>query len=294
MRWAPRLVAATIALLAVGAASGASEHQVALTPTGPQPSMTDVGWGDTIVFANQTGGTVTLTIPRLDVTTSIPAGGSFTQAFAVRRGSYRVRQMSANRSYPSTVNVEVTGDLSLKAAPRLIPVGRPVTVTGTSPYGGAPVDVMLRTPGAGEWAKLATLSAQDDGSFETRVRIARGGRIVAYAAGGQLVSDSIVLTVVPRLQVSAKPRKVKTRALVKVRATIRPADAATRAFLDVYDVVRKRWRSTKDVGVSKTGAALFSMRAAKGSTRVRVRVPNSARVRGFAPVTSKPVTVIGT
>jgi len=137
-------------------------------------------------------------------------------------------------------------------------------------------------------------TVQDDGSFETRVRIARGGRIVAYAAGGQLVSDSIVLTVAPRIQVSAKPRKVKTRALVKVRATIRPADAATRAFLDVYDVLRKRWRSTNDVGVSKTGTVLFSMRAAKGSTRMRVRVPNSARVRGFAPVTSKPVTVIGT
>ena len=140
----------------------------------------------------------------------------------------------------------------------------------------------------------SSVPAQVDGTYAASIRIARGGRIVAEAAGGQLVSDSFVLTVVPRIAVSAKPHRVKARSLVKVRAKIRPADAATRAFLDVYDVLRKRWRSSKDVGVSKTGVATFSLRVAKGTTRVRVRVPNSARVQGFAPVTSKPVTVVGT
>ena len=293
MRRALVLLATTVALLTTGAASGAGEHRVELTATGPQPTMLEVGWGDTVVFDNKSGGAATLNIPRLDVTTSIPAGGSFTQAFAVRSGSYRVRQLSGNRSYPATVNVAVTGDLTLQAAPRLIPIGRTVAVKGTSPYGGTPVELMLRLSGAREWTTLATVPAQVDGTYAASLRIARGGRIVAEAAGGQLVSDSFVLTVVPRIAVSAKPHRVKARSLVKVRAKIRPADAATRAFLDVYDVLRKRWRSSKDVGVSKTGVATFSLRVAKGTTRVRVRVPNSARVQGFAPVTSKPVTVVG-
>ncbi len=294
MRALSRIATALATLVLVGVATGATgptDHQVALTTTGPQPAAVGVAWGDSVVFTNTAGAAVRFAIPKLNVATDIAAGGTLSQKFVLRRGSYRFTQRIGNEMHSGTVTVDVAGAVTVKAVPADVPFGKPVALTGTSPYGAAPVDVTMREA-QGALKTLATLTTQTDGSFSTRVTVPRGGRIVVTAAAGQLRSNRVTLTVVPRVVVTAKPQRTKPGTFVKVRAVFRPAGAAARAFLDVYETARNRWQPNKSAAVNKAGVVAFGLRVAKGKTQMRIRVPASGRRAGYADVTTKPVAVV--
>jgi plastocyanin len=285
--------AAAIGLAISGLAVGATEHQVTLTATGIQPANTQVGWGDTIVFTNTDSAQHTLLIPRLELTKDIPAGGTYTHLFEVEAGSYQVRDRFGSKTNQGRVEVAVAaaGSLTLSSAATVV-FGKPLAVKGISPYGASPVLVQTRPPGQGAtWATLATLTPGIDGSFVGSIALQRGGRLQATAAGGQLRSAPVIVTVVPVLAVKFTPKRPAVGAFAKILATLQPAGAATTATLERYDTLRKRWVRVKTVPIRSTGVAAFAVRMTKVVTSYRVVIGRSSSQPGFATVTSKPFKI---
>lgn len=287
------LLTALAALVAVAAAGGATSHAVALTATGPQPAQVTVKWGDSVVFSNSDSTPHTLLIPRLGVTVDLGSGASHTQAFTGRRGTYPFRERIGNRSAEGVVTVDVSGTLALKAAPTNLTYGRPLQVTGTSPYAESPVALLFRTHGSGTWSPLRTVTPSAAGGFSASVPFAKGGALMATVAEGQLRSAPVAFLVKPTLTVRAASRRVKAGSPIKLAARIRPGGAVSSATLERYDAERKRWLRASTARIAKTGVGSFSLRAEKGANRLRVIVPRSALTPGYAEVASKTVTVTG-
>lgn len=286
-------VTALVALAAAAVAGGATSHGVALTATGPQPAQVTVKWGDSVVFSNPDSVAHTLLIPRLTVTVDVPPGGSHTQTFSGRRGTYPFRERIGNRSVEGVVTVEVSGTLALRATPASLTYGRRLTVTGTSPYSESPIALLFRTHGSGVWSPLRTVTPSASGAFSTSVAATKGGALMASAADGQLRSAPVSFLVKPTLTVRASSKRVKAGTTIKLSARVKPAGAVSSATLERYDAERKRWLRGSTGRITKSGTGTFSVRAEEGANRLRVVVPRSALAPGYQDVASKIVTVAG-
>jgi Cupredoxin-like domain len=283
--------AAATALGIAGLAAGAAEHQVKLTGSGIQPANTQVGWGDTIVFTNADSVSHTLQIPRLQLSQEIPAGGTHTQKFDVQGGSYQLRDRVTPRTYAGRVDVAVAGVVTL-AAPATVGYGKALNVKGTSPYGDTPVVVETRPTTQGSaWTQLTTVTPTLDGAYVAAVTIQRGGRVVATAAGGQLRSAPVVVSVIPVLTVSVAPKRPAAGAFAKITAKLLPAGAATTASLERYDALRKRWVRAKTASFRSKPTAAFAIRATKVQTSYRIVIGRSSTQPGFVAVLSKPFKI---
>lgn len=291
MRRRLALAAAACLLVVAGVAVAATEHQVSLTATGPQPAQLKVGWGDTVVFTNSDKVAHTLFIQRLNLTQEIPAGGTFSRTFDVKKGAYPYRQKAPSKVFLGTITVEVAGTLTFQVPTQSQPFGKPLAVRGTSPYPGAQVKIDYRAPGSASFSELTTVTAGADGGYTATLSLARGGRLVASTAGGQLRSAIASVEVVPRIALSATPRRPAAGRFVRLLARISPPDAASTATLERYDGERKRWLKLRTVGVPTSGLAPFSVRAAAGANRFRVVISRSAARAGYAAATSAVLVV---
>lgn len=287
-------VAVVTALVVSGLAASAAEVQVSLTATGFQPNAPQINWGDTIVFTNKDSAKHTLLIPRLELTKDLGPGESFAQKFEVDAGSYQMRDRLANRTYNGRIEVSLTGQLTLKGAAS-VAYGKRLAVSGTSPYAETPVVLETRAPGqGGDWTPLVTVTPGADGSFTAALPLERGGRIQATTAGGQLRSQPILVTVVPKLAVSVVPRRPKVGRLAKIVVKIGPAGAARGATLETYVTLRKRWTRVKTTPVkATTGVVTFSVKATEAPTQYRITVARASTNPGYVAIQSKPFKITG-
>ena len=292
MRRISLLAASAAVLVGASVALAVTDHPVSLTATGPQPTETQVTWGDRVVFTNATGASQTLTIPRLDVTQALAPGASHTQVFDGRRGAYSFRQRAGNQVFDGTVVVDVSGELTLAVVPTTPRFGQAVRFTGRSPFSETPV--VIEGMIGGKRTPLATVTPAADGAFTVSIRLARGGRLEALAAARQARSPSVAVTVRPLLTLSAAPAQGRAGRFVTFRGRVRPGDAASAVRLETYDTRRKRWVRVKSAGVRSGGVVAFSVRAEKGSSRYRLTIPRGGLKTGYSTVTSRTVIVRGT
>ncbi|MFN8222147.1 MAG: cupredoxin domain-containing protein [Gaiellales bacterium] len=287
-------VVAALALASLGLAAGAAEIQVSLVGSGFQPETSPVNWGDTVVFKNNDSTKHTLLIPRLDLTKDLNPGESFSQIFDKEDGSYQIRDRHSNRTYNGRLEVTVSGTLALKG-PQTLQSGKGLVLTGTSPYPQAPVSIETRPPGrGGDWAQVTTVTPAGDGSFSVSIPFEKGGRIQATTAAGQLRSETLLVSVIPRLTISVTPRRPKDGKPAKISVKVSPVGAARTATLESYLTLRKRWVKVKVTPVSATtGVVAFSVKATKAPTQYRVSIPRSAVNPGFVTFISKPFKITG-
>jgi plastocyanin len=289
------LVVGAGAAVGAGVSAAATQVEIKLTATGPQPAEVKLNWGDTVVFTNADTVPHSIAIPKLALNSpAIPPGGTLTQVFDGKRGSYPFRQRLPSKSYPGLITVEVTGTLTLKTPKPVVPTGRPVLLSGVSAYGPSPVSLQARLAGASSgWVVLATVTPDESGAFSAPVAIARGGRLRATAAAGQLVSPTVSVTILPKLKLTVFPRKTKKGRPVKITTRIQPANAARTATLETFNPRRNAWSRVRTSSFTSAGVVTFTWPAAGGSTLVRVIVPRSSVNSGFAPTLTLGVTVKG-
>lgn len=289
------LVVGAGAAVGAGVGAAATQVEVKLTATGPQPAEVKLNWGDTVVFTNADTVPHAVAIPRLALNSpAIPPGGTLTQVFDGKRGSYPFRQRLPSKSFAGVITVDVSGTLTLSAQRSIVPVGRPVVLSGVSSYGPSPVSLQGRLSGASSgWVVLATVTPDESGAFSEPITVARGGRLRATAAAGQLISATTSVVILPKLKLVVFPRKTTKGRPVKITTRIQPANAARTATLETFNPRRNAWSRVRTTAFSSAGVATFTWSAAGGSTLVRVIVPRSSVNSGFVPTRTLGVTVKG-
>ena len=290
-----RLAACAVAapVLAFGGFALAASSTITLGSGGPTPPSVTIGWGDTVSFVNGDTEPHVVTISRLEATSpSIPPGGTFTQVFDGRGGSYFFRQLGT-RNFNGNIALVVKGQVTIRANATSIPFGRSVTLRGTSSFPGSPVVIEQRQPGgSSEWADLTTLTAGGDGAWSTTVRPATGLQYRANVAAKQLRSPSVAISLKPVIRITAYPRRAKVGRRATITARISPATAARGAELERFDTRRKSWTREASAAVRR-GKVTFRWEPEKGRTLVRVSVRRGSLASGFEPSVSPSVAVTG-
>jgi hypothetical protein len=293
--WRAKLAAALALSGLFGAGLAfAGTTTVSLTAAGPQPGTVTVQWGDTVSFANASGGSPVVTIPRATVASpAIPPGGSWAYAFDGRSGNYVFRQTGGQRDFGGTVVVQLNGRVTMTARPETVTFGGRVAFRGTA-LAGFPVKLEQQSAGqGGQWTEQLTVPAAADGAWSASVVPQIGSRYRASAAADQLRSQTVFVRVRPRITVTV-PRRAVAGRLVTVRARIAPAGAATSADLELYEPARRRWARVERRRVARSGLVSFRWRVPKGRSRLRVELFRTGLTNGFEPATGRPVSVIGT
>ena len=281
------LVLATLFAAGLALAGAAT---VTIGAAGPEPASVTIQWGDTITFANVDDAPRGITIPRLQLASpAIAPGGNWAHVFDGRSGSYGYRQ-TEGRGFQGSILVELKGSVTMKATPATVTYGRKVSFTGKSLPGHAVKLEQLIAPQAGQWVELASVTAGTDGSWSTSIVPKLGARFRATAAAGQLRSPAVSVDVQPTISL-VRPSGAKAGKLVTVRGRVAPPGAVRTADLERYDSERRRWVRQERGTVTKSGSLAFRWKAVKGRSRLRVNVQRFGVVQGFAPATSKTVTV---
>jgi len=296
MRVARRLFGAlAFGVLFVSGYALAATTSISLTAQGPQPATVTVDWGDTVVFSN--GDTVprAVTSARAEMASgSLDPGGAFEHRFLGRAGRYSFVQTGTRPQTSGVVVLALRGRVTLVTSKAVVPYGSIVTLSGRSSYAETPVVVQLRLAGSsGDWKPVVTRTADADGSYSGRLRLAAGGRIRARVAADQISSEIKDLAVQPRIASRVRPSRARPGAKVAVSARILPAGAATSVDLESYDPERKSWVRESTKSVSKRGLVTFSFKAVKGRTRLRISLRRSGLEPGFVATLSRTMVVVG-
>ena len=181
-----RLVPIAAAAIALGAGGFALAGGVAVTlgPSGPQPKVVTVSWGDTLSFANGDSVTHAITSPRDDLRSpAIPPGGTYTSVVTARTGTYPYKQ-TGGKSLPGFLVVRTSGTVSLTAQPKSVLYGRSVTLEGVSSIPSTPVLIEQHLRGARDWTQIATVTSAEDGEFSTVASLPIGTNVRASVASG--------------------------------------------------------------------------------------------------------------
>src|SRR3954451_719085 len=184
------LPAAVVAALAFAGYALSGAASVSLTNSGPQPSRVTVGWGDTLQFVNADSVPhgITSSRPELNSSTTISPGQTFTTILTGRTATYPFRQ-TGGRSLPGAVVSNVSGTVSLKAAPAIVLYGKSATFSGVATLFGTPVSLQRRIRGERGWTEIRQLpSSATDGTYSTTLTPAIGAKYRTTIAGGQIVS----------------------------------------------------------------------------------------------------------
>jgi plastocyanin len=285
-------VAAACAL-ALGGFALASEVTVQLHAEGPQPETVTVNWSDSVSFTNADSEAHTLVIPGLTVTSpAIPPGGTFTQVFDRKKGTFIYTQ-TGTKPRNGRVVVKLQGEVTLTAAPNMLKFGESTALTGKSPYPSSPVVISQRPIGSTAETVVATLTAAEDGSFSSSFSPQSGSRLRAAVAAGQLRSAFVTVKVIPRLTITANPRTRRAGRIVTVTGRVGPANAAQRVSLDRYSEQRKAWNSLSTKPVPSSGTVAFRWNVAEGKSLLRLRIARADVETGFQPTVSGSVAVKG-
>jgi plastocyanin len=285
------LIAAVVAALATAGFALGSGVSVTLGPSGPQPKVVSVHWGDTVSIVNGDGVTHGITSPRPDLQApALAPGATYTNVVTFRTGTYQYRQ-TGGKSFPGDIVVSVTGTVSLKASTLSVVYGRTIALRGVSSIVSTPVLVEQRPRGARDWKPLATLQAADDGSFSTTAKLALGTNLRASVASGQIRSGVLRVAVRPSIAISSNAKKTLAGRTIDVRARMAPANGAKRLTLLACAVTTGAWKKVAAKRPGPGGGALFRWKAQAGKTLLRVVINHRDSVDGYTPTTSARIAV---
>jgi hypothetical protein len=173
--------------------------------------------------------------------------------------------------------------VTLHSAARRVGGGSPATLTGDlhfadgAPAAGLPVDVEFMAAG-GAWSRIAGAVCGPDSGWAVAVALPGSGSVRAVFVGDatrpRLESVPVSITVIPKLTLVLKPRRLRARRAVGVSGTMLPAQSIFVVCL-VERRVGRRW-----VRVQRKRIAV---RGGRFATRVRQRRAGLYRISISAP-----------
>lgn len=289
-----RLVPIAAASIALGAAGFALAGGVAVTlgPSGPQPKVATVSWGDTLSFTNGDSVAHAITSAREDLRSPvIPPGGAYASVITARTGTYPYKQTGGGKNLPGFLVVSTSGTVSLTAQPKSVLFGRSVTLAGVSSIPSTPVLIEQHLRGARDWTQIATVTSGEDGAFSTVANLPIGANVRASVASGQLHSPVVHVRVRPRLAIASQARRTVANRRIDVVARITPANASRRLYLLACSVRSGAWKRAASKRPGSGGGATFKWKAQPGRTFLRVAVKNDDLVKGYSPSASGVISV---
>ncbi len=291
--WRLGLGAVAVPSLALAGYALAAGATVSLTSTGPQPNQLTVGWGDTLTFVNRDSESHDLTVgsPPLASATLAP-GASYTVVMTIRAGQKSFVESGGKRGYRGRILVTAAGTVSLKTSRPTVRYGESILLTGKSSLPGLPVSLEARSLARGSWTTIATLDADSSGVFSTALFPIAGELFRATAAGGQLRSPVVSLTVEPVLSIQVSGHVAKVGHVVAVRVKLAPAQAADSISLMAYSPQRGRWIAVASQRPGPAGGVVFHWAALPGRSLLRAAVGERKRT-GYSPAASASVVVTG-
>jgi plastocyanin len=283
---------AVVAGLASGGFALAASVGVSLTRDGPQPATLTVGWGDTVAFSNADTAPHTITFSRdaLPAATVQP-GAATSYVLTGKNGGYRYRQIGART--PGAIDLKVAGSLSLHPASPNLAYGQRLKLTGTVSVLGTTVVLQKQGAGRRSWDPLETLVADAEGHFAGSLVLHENAKLRAVAAGGQLSSAPVSISVEPTVAIRASTLRPAGGTPVAIRGTVRPARAARYLSLTAFDAKRQSWRLLARARLGSLGVAVFHWTAAYGTTRLRVSLGRKDTAPTLSPAVSRSIVVTG-
>ena len=267
--------------LALGAAGFAlaGTTTLSLTYAGPEPETLTVPWGDTLRITNVDTVAHSLASSHSELQTGLLLPGkTFTTAITGPTRNYSFRQLGG-KGFPGKIEVDFNGHVSLSARPSSVSFGRAIRLSGTTSVHSTEVVVEVHRRGDADWTTLATVDSSSSGAYSAIVRLARGGKLRASVAAGQIRSALRFVSVRPKLTAS--------RHGGAVTAKLRPASAASRLTLECR-VGPGRWKRIASKRVSGAGVVSFAVRS--GRSLVRVAATHSDARDGYATQASRAVS----
>ena len=191
--------------------------------------------------------------------------------------SYSFRQIGG-RGFAGKIAVDFSGRISLSARTP-VSFGRAVRLSGTTSLHSTPLLLQIHRRGDTQWTTLTTVVSSSSGAYTATVRLARGGKLRATVAAGQIRSAVRFVDVRPKLTASRRG--------VGVTAKLRPAGAATRLTLQCR-IGHGRWKRIASKRPNRAGIVSFAVR--RGPGRVRVAATHSQAKDGYAPQVSRALS----
>jgi hypothetical protein len=295
------LAVPALAALFVAGFALADAVTVSMTSTGPVPPTATVNWGGTVQFVNSDTIDHSLASSEPEIgTTTVPVGQTVSIVFSGKAGLKRYVMSGKPRAFfGPAVEVTLNGKLDLHARTGVVTYGQSVQLQGSQSLGpGAQVSIQQRPlnqfgNGSGDWHVVAgPISTSSSGRFSYGVTPAAGAEYQAVAAAGQLLSNTVLLFVQPRIDVHA-PRRARVGRAVDLRVSVRPANAARSVDLEGYIPRLKRWHVIGRVSLSRAGAGGARLVVQAGTARMRFSIGSTAVAAGLRAGTSKVFTVVG-
>jgi uncharacterized protein with LGFP repeats len=173
--------------------------------------------------------------------------------------------------------------VTLHSTARRVPGGRPTVLSGELHFAdgssavGIPVSVEFTAAG-GAWTQLASAACGPDGRWGVGVTLPGSGSVRAVFPGDatrpRLESAPVGITVIPKLTLALKPRKLHAGRVVGVTGTMLPAQS-TLVICTVERQVGRRWKRVQRKRIAVRGGQF--------STRIRERRAGLYRISISAP-----------
>jgi hypothetical protein len=173
--------------------------------------------------------------------------------------------------------------VTLHSAARRVPGDRPTALSGElhfadgSSAAGIPVSLEFMAAGSA-WTQLAGAACGPDGRWGVAVTLPGSGSLRAVFSGDatrpRLESGPVSITVVPKLTLALKPRKLRAGHVVGVTGTMLPAQS-TMVECVVERRVGRRWKPVQRKRIA--------VRGGRFSTRIRERRAGLYRISIISP-----------
>ena len=287
------VLAAPVAALAWAGFALSGGASVTLGPSGPQPTVVTVGYGDTLQFVNtdKVVHGITSSRPELNMPTIAP-GATYTTILTGRTATYPFRQ-TGGKSLKGDIVSLVAGSVSLTASKAVVLYGQPVNLGGVSTFKSAAVSLQRRLRGERGYTQIRALTSAPDGTYSSSVVPAIGAKYRATVAGGQILSPLRSVDVKPVLTIASESGRTKAGHRIKIRAQITPRRAATRLTLLACNTRRGAEIQVAVKRPGPGGGVVFVWPADAGKNLLRVVVSHHDGTPGYVAPSSKRVTVIG-
>lgn len=212
------LLLALALLAAAGAAAdrarpAAASQTITISKTGYKPTAVSIFTGDTVVFANSDTAAHTVTFKSMtgvhcSITgvVAVPAGQSATCTFS-SAGRFNFSDPAGKgKNFKGTVTVAAPLTASFTVAPKAVPFGRKVALSGTlaSKLSGQSVQVLALQCGAAKATSLANVTTTAGGAFTYQAQPLKATAYSVKLKNG--TSPSATATVLPRLRLGKVAR----------------------------------------------------------------------------------------
>ncbi len=279
------LLLALALLAAAGAAAdrarpAAASQTITISKTGYKPTAVSIFTGDTVVFANSDTAAHTVTFKSMtgvhcSITgvVAVPAGQSATCTFS-SAGRFNFSDPAGKgKNFKGTVTVAAPLTASFTVAPKAVPFGRKVALSGTlaSKLSGQSVQVLALQCGAAKATSLANVTTTAGGAFTYQAQPLKATAYSVKLKNG--TSPSATATVLPRLRLGKVARHKYS-----VHISAGDSFAGKIATFQRFRSSTKRWVKVRRVllqanttGVAPTVITSAAFRSGiKAGVRVRV------------------------